>query len=238
MRKAVRVIGGVLCFLLMLACQNKKENAMIVKTLEIGPLQSNCYIVADEETNEAIIIDPGDEPDRVLEEAEGFKVRYIVLTHAHFDHTAAIPEIKEATGAEVMLHEADVEVYRSAPAHAASWGFQVDPLPEPDVLVGEGDEVLFGGLAFMVLHTPGHSPGSMCLYFEGMAFTGDTLFAGSVGRTDLPGGSMPQMRESFRRLMGLPDSTVVLPGHGPRSSIGREKAENMFSGEFLGWGRD
>jgi glyoxylase-like metal-dependent hydrolase (beta-lactamase superfamily II) len=210
------------------------ENEMIIKTIPNGALEANCYILADEATNQAIIVDPGDEPDIILEQAEEFKVLYIVLTHGHFDHVGAVNDIKEATGAEVALHEADFDIYAGAKDHAAFWGFEIEPPDMPTLALKEGDELLVGDLSFVVIHTPGHSPGGMCLYSEGALITGDTLFAGSIGRTDLPGGEMNKMKESFRRLMGLPDETTILPGHGPSSTIGTEKEHNMFAAEFLG----
>jgi glyoxylase-like metal-dependent hydrolase (beta-lactamase superfamily II) len=217
----------------LLPCCKEREGRMEIRTIPVGPLESNCYIVADEKTGKSIIIDPGDEPDRILEAAGDLDVHYIVLTHAHFDHVGAVKEVKDATGAEVALHEDDVEVYASVRDQAAIWGFNLDDLPSPDVLLKEGDEILFGSLSFTVIHTPGHSPGSICLYGEGVLITGDTLFAGSVGRTDFPGGSLSLLRESFRRIMTLPDSVPVLSAHGAATTIGREKAENMFSAEFL-----
>jgi glyoxylase-like metal-dependent hydrolase (beta-lactamase superfamily II) len=217
---------------LLFNCRNE-EARMIIKTVPVGPLEANCYIVADEDTGKALIIDPGDEPDRILEAAGDFEVHYIVLTHAHFDHVGAVKEVKEATGAEIALHEDDLAVYRTVAEQGAIWGFELEDLPPPDMLLKGGDEILFGGLGLAVIHTPGHSPGSISLYREGVLITGDTLFAGSVGRTDFPGGSMGLLRESFRRLMSLPDETSVLSGHGPATTIGREKRENMFSSEFL-----
>lgn len=212
----------------------EQENEMIIKTIPVGALEANCYILADEATDEAIVVDPGDEPDIILEQTEGLTIRYIVLTHGHFDHVGAVNDIKQETGAEVMLHEADFEVYAEARDHAAFWGFDIQPPEMPTVALTDGDEIPVGNLNFVVIHTPGHSPGGMCLYAEGTLITGDTLFAGSVGRTDLNGGDMKAMGESFRRLMRLPDETAVLPGHGPSSTIGIEKEHNMFSAQFLG----
>lgn len=206
---------------------------MEIKGITVGPLEVNCYLISDTERKEAIVVDPGDEPDRILDliEEGGLKVRYIVCTHAHFDHVGAVPELKEATSAEIVIHEEEGEVYEAARDMAAFWGYDIEPLPPPEVLTREGDEIGAGGLRFRVLHTPGHSPGGICLYGNGVVLTGDTLFAGSVGRTDFPGGDPERLKDSFRRLMSLPADTVVLPGHGPRSTIGRERVENLFRDE-------
>jgi hydroxyacylglutathione hydrolase len=206
---------------------------MVVKTLTVGQLEANCYIVIDENTGHAFIIDPGDEPDRILEELGEVKIDYIFLTHGHFDHAGAAGEIKKATEAEIIINEQELPVYERLRDHAAFWGFDVEAPPKPDIFMGDGDELLVGDMAFIVLHTPGHSPGGMCLYGEGAVFTGDTLFASSVGRTDLPGGSLQQLKESFRRLMAMPKETTVYSGHGPASTIGRELQSNMFTEEFL-----
>lgn len=203
---------------------------MNIKTLAVGPLETNCHIVWGETSKLAMIIDPGDEPDRIMEYAEGLDIKYIVLTHAHFDHAGAVPEIKLATGAHIAFHPADMEAYRSVSEQAAFWGFQSDPMPEPDLMLAEGDKLDIGELSFRVLHTPGHSPGGICLFGEGTLFSGDTLFKGSVGRTDLPGGDMEQLKASFRRLLELPLETRVLPGHGPESTISEESRFNFFSG--------
>jgi hydroxyacylglutathione hydrolase len=203
---------------------------MTIKTVPAGPLEANCYVVIDEASNKAMVVDPADEPDRIEELTRGLEVLYIVLSHAHFDHVGAVAEIKQATGAAV--HEGELEVYESVKDQAFLWGYEMDPLPEPDLTLKEGDELRVGALSFRVLHTPGHSPGGICLYGEGVVFTGDTLFAGSVGRADLPGGNPEQLKASFRRLMGLPEATRVLSGHGPSTTVGRERSENPFSLEF------
>ncbi len=206
---------------------------MKIVTLPVGQLESNCYINADEDSGKAIVIDPGDEPDRILEALEGLTVEAIVLTHAHFDHAGAVGEIKEATGAKVVIHEMEQGHYASIRDQGALWGFNIPDLPAPDSFVSDGDEIVLANFAFTVIHTPGHTPGGICLYLPELVITGDTLFAGSVGRTDFPGGSITQLKDSFKRLMSLPDETQVLPGHGPASTIGREKSMNMFSAEFL-----
>ncbi len=206
---------------------------MILRMLAVGPLEVNCYIVADDNTKDAIVIDPGDEPDRIMEYLDGYKARYIICTHAHFDHVGAVSDIKSKTDAKVMLHKGDLELYQGARDQAAFWGYDLEPLPDVDGFLREGDRIEIGSLMFEVLHTPGHSPGCICLYGEGIVFTGDTLFAGSVGRTDFLGGNLAQLKDSFRRLLRLPDDVRVLPGHGPETTMKREKHDNPFSDDAL-----
>ncbi len=208
---------------------------MIIKKIIVGPLENNCFIIADKNTKEALIIDPGDEPDRIIDliNENNFKVKYIVCTHAHFDHVGAVPELRKETGAKIVIHGDELEIYNSTSDQAATfWGYELDPLPEPDMLVSEGDKLEVGDLKFEILHTPGHSPGGICLYGEGILITGDTLFAGSVGRTDLYGGDIEKLKSSFKRLMSLSDEVRVLPGHGPESTIGKEKTDNFLSCEI------
>ncbi len=209
---------------------------MLIKNIVVGPLEVNCFIIVDEETKQAVVIDPGDEPDRILDiiKENNLKVDCIICTHAHFDHVGAVADIKKETGARVAIHRDELEIYQGAKDQAAFWGYELDPLPAlpaPDMFVAEGDEIKAGGLSFKVIHTPGHSPGGICLYGERILVTGDTLFAGSVGRTDFYGGDIDELKKSFVRLMSLPPETKVLSGHGPSSTIGREKAENLFSEE-------
>jgi len=206
---------------------------MIIKKLVIGPLENNCYIIADEQTREAFIVDPGDEPDRILDltNQNKFKPQYIVCTHAHFDHIAVISDIKQQADIKIVLHRDDLELFRNVKRQAASWGYEIDSLPDPDLFVAEGDTLAIGSLRFVILHTPGHSPGGICVYGEGIILTGDTLFAGSVGRTDLYGGDIEKLRISYQRLMLLPEDTKVLPGHGPETTIKKEKVDNFFSDE-------
>ncbi|MEF9425995.1 MAG: MBL fold metallo-hydrolase [Candidatus Mariimomonas ferrooxydans] len=207
---------------------------MVVKKLVVGPLEENCYIIGDSKTKQAIVVDPGDEPDRIIDliKENGFAVKSIICTHAHFDHLGAIGDIKKATGAKILINNEDIELYEKVKDQAVFWGYELDDMPEPDGLLKEGDKVRVGNLTFIVLHTPGHSPGGICLYGEGIVVTGDTLFQGSVGRTDFQGGDMTKLKESFRRLLDLPEDTTVLSGHGSETTIGNEKRENLFAMEF------
>ncbi len=207
---------------------------MIVHTFVVGPLENNCFIVADEISKECLVVDPADEPDRILEDIKEhrLKAKYIACTHAHFDHVGALSDIKRETGASILIHRDELPIYRDSEVHARMWGFDIDPLPEPDIFVEEGQALDIGSLHFTVLHTPGHSPGGICIFGEGIVITGDTLFAGSVGRTDLPGGDIRQLRRSFARLLSLPGETRVLPGHGPETTIARERIENFFNAEI------
>jgi len=207
---------------------------MIIRSLVVGPLENNCFIIADENTKEGLVVDPGDEPDRILDliNKNSFNIKYIVCTHAHFDHVGAVPDLKKETGAKLVIHRDDLELYKSTKDQAAIWGYELDPLPEPDMFVSEGDKIEVGDLRFEILHTPGHSPGGICLYGEGILITGDTLFAGSVGRTDFYGGDMEKLKRSFRRLLSLSDKIKVLPGHGPETTIGQERTDNFFSYNF------
>ena len=207
---------------------------MIIKKLVVGPLENNCYIIADEHAQEAFIVDPGDEPDRILDliHENNFKIKYIICTHAHFDHIAVIPDIKQETDIKIVLHRDDLELYRNVKRQAALWGYELDSLPDPDLFVAEGDTLAIGSLKFVILHTPGHSQGGICIYGEGIIITGDTLFAGSVGRTDLYGGDIEKLKISYKRLMLLPEDIKVLPGHGPETTIKKEKVDNFFTYEL------
>jgi glyoxylase-like metal-dependent hydrolase (beta-lactamase superfamily II) len=208
---------------------------MILERFVVGPLEENTYVVGDEVTKEALVVDPGDESDRLVDfiNDKGLQVNTIILTHAHFDHVGASGDIKKATGGKILFHKEDLGVYETAKDQAALWGYDIDDIPEPDGFVDEGDEITAGGLKFKVLHTPGHSPGGICLYGEGILLTGDTIFKGSVGRTDFPGGSTEELKKSFRRLLDLPEDTKIYSGHGPETSVGIEKKTNYFVNEFL-----
>lgn len=204
---------------------------MLVEVLPVGPLQVNCYIVGCPESRAAMVVDPGDEGEKILGRVKSLdlKVALVVNTHGHFDHIGGNKLLVERSGAPLLIHAADQPLLEHAPAHAAAYGLSTTPSPQPDRLLAEGDQVDCGNLQFSVLHVPGHSPGSICLNGHGHIFVGDVLFAGSVGRTDLPGGNHEQLISGIRRkLMILPDETVVHPGHGPDTTIGEEKLYNPF----------
>jgi len=204
---------------------------MRIETLAVGPLQVNCFILFDDETKQAVVIDPGDEGERILARVEqsGCELKAVINTHGHFDHIGANAFLVEATGAELMVHGDDLPVMEQAETHAGIYGLSVAPSPAPTRILAEDDEVVIGSIRLKVLHTPGHSPGGICLYGGDDLFSGDALFAGSVGRTDLPGGSHEQLISAIRsKLLPLPEQTVVHPGHGPETTIGREKMVNPF----------
>ena len=204
---------------------------MIIKTVVVGPLQVNCHIIGDEKTGKAMIIDPGDEPDMILDviSKNNLTVEYIVCTHGHFDHVGAVGDLKKATDAKIVMNEADLSIYDSAVELANYFGLELEPQPAPDIFLNEGDHIDIGALTFTVFQSPGHSPGGIVIYGEGIAITGDTLFAGSIGRTDLPGGDEKKIGKSLGRLFSLPEDTVVHCGHGPSSTIGKELRDNPFA---------
>ncbi len=203
--------------------------------LTVGSLSTNCYVVWCSKTREAIVIDPGFDRQGEAEEVlgilkgNGLKVKFIVGTHGHPDHTCGNGAVKEATGASILIHEKDANMLNEQGKRLAElFGFRVNS-PTADRLLKDGDAVRFGQEALRVLHTPGHSPGSVSLVGADCVFTGDTLFAGSIGRVDLPGGSGKEMMRSLlEKLAILPDRFVVYPGHGPKSTVGEEKRSNPF----------
>jgi len=205
------------------------EGKVIIEKLEIGTFASNCYIVGDESNKDGIIIDPGAEADRILKKVEdlGLEVKLIVLTHAHMDHIGAVKEVKEATDAEVAIHTDDVG--RLQEQRSGMFGFSYPTPPPPDRLLKGGESIDIGDLHFVVLNTPGHSPGGICLLGEGVVFSGDTLFNFGIGRFDFPYSSGRDLMNSIHtKLMVLPDNTVVYPGHGPETTIGTERQGNPF----------
>ena len=197
-----------------------------------GMFAENCYLVVDEQGGECAIVDPGEEAGLILHKVEetGAKPVAIWLTHAHIDHVLGVPRIAAETGAPVWLHPADRPLYDAVPDQAAWFGLAPpEPLPAPDQDLAHGTRLTVGGLSFEVRHAPGHSPGSVCLIGPGVALSGDVLFAGSIGRTDLPGGDFETLIASIEReLLPLPDDTILYSGHGPETTIGRERQTNPF----------
>ncbi len=206
---------------------------MILETFPVGPLQCNCTLLGDEDASEAIVIDPGDEVGRIYRRISelGLKLKQILVTHAHIDHVGGALKLKHLTGAPILLNENDLPLLKMMEAQAAWLGVPTPEVTAPDASLEEGMQVGLDRFPARVLHTPGHTQGSVCLHFEPlkMVIAGDTLFAGSIGRTDLPGGNPRQIIESIEaRLLALPDDTRVLPGHGPATTIGAERNGNPF----------
>jgi glyoxylase-like metal-dependent hydrolase (beta-lactamase superfamily II) len=214
---------------------SRQEGEMIVKQYEVGNFGVFCYLVGDEETKEGLFIDPADDADRLLSEAEAHgltKIKYIVNTHAHVDHIMGNADMVKKTGAQIVIHKEDARFLTQTPSDLLAM-FRGKPSPAADVMVKDGGLVQVGKVALKVIHTPGHSPGGMSLYVDGMVFTGDSLFVGSVGRTDFPGSSWDELEASIRnKLYVLPGDTVVFPGHNygpkPSSTIQYEKRHNPF----------
>jgi hydroxyacylglutathione hydrolase len=206
---------------------------MIHKIFPVGPLQCNCSIVGDEQTHEAMVIDPGDQIEGILEilRQEGLTLKQIVITHAHIDHVGGATKLKAATGAPILMNQNDYALLKMLDMQAAWIGMRPPGEVEVDEAVSHGRVLKIGEISSNVIHTPGHTEGSICLYFpeEQKLIAGDTLFAGSIGRTDLPGGSMDKiMRSLHTQVLALPDETEVVPGHGPVTTIGEERETNPF----------
>jgi hydroxyacylglutathione hydrolase len=196
-----------------------------------GQFMENCYLVLDEATRECAVVDPGEGAGLILRKLRELDARptAIWLTHGHLDHVLGVPRLKAGTGAPVWLHAADRPLYDRVPEQAAWCGLEAEPLPPPDRVYGAGDTVRVGAIELAVRHAPGHSPGSVCLVGPGIVFSGDALFAGSIGRTDLPGGDYDTLIKSIEReLLVLPDETIVYSGHGPETTIGQERRANPF----------
>lgn len=205
---------------------------MIIKQLPLGMTQTNCYIVGCEETNEGVIIDPGDEGQVILAQVVelGLSIKYVLNTHAHFDHIMANGPVVAATGAPLALHPLELPLLRQQ-GGAMLFGLTAPQSPEPDLELAEGDQISFGTHTFEVLFTPGHTVGHVSFYEPeaGVIFGGDVLFAGSIGRTDLPGGNHTTLITSIReKFLTLPDETKVYNGHGPMTTVGRERVSNPF----------
>lgn len=214
---------------------------MFVKQVEVSSMAIFAYIVGCEKTKEALVIDPSADTERLINEAQsrGYTIKYIVNTHSHADHTMGNLRMKQLTGAKIIIHEKDAPglIHQPLQMIMALGG---EPSPPADITVKDGDLISIGETSLLVLHTPGHSPGGICLYHTGIVFTGDTLFVGAVGRTDLGGGSMEVLASSIhKKLFTLPDDTIVAPGHNygdaPKSTIGKEKAYNPYVGQRAGY---
>jgi hydroxyacylglutathione hydrolase len=206
---------------------------MIHKIFPVGPLQCNCSVIGDEKTHEAMVIDPGDQIEGILEilRQEKLTLKQIVITHAHIDHVGGAMKLKAATGAPILMNQNDHALLKMLDMQAAWIGMRPPGEVQVDEAIGQGRVLKIGEIASNVIHTPGHTEGSICLYFpkEKKLIAGDTLFAGSIGRTDLPGGSMDKiMRSLHTQVLALPDETEVVPGHGPVTTIGEERETNPF----------
>ena len=196
-----------------------------------GQFVENCYLLIDESSRECAVIDPGEEAGLILRRITEAGVRPVAIwvTHAHLDHVMGVPRLSRETGAPIYLHRADRELYDHVIQQGLAFGIRVESLPPPDRELVPGETVRVGTVGFTVRHAPGHSPGSVCLVGDGVVFTGDVLFAGSIGRTDLPGADFDTLMRSIEReLLVLPDSTMVYSGHGPETTVGRERGTNPF----------
>lgn len=206
---------------------------VIRKTFSVPPLGCNCSILGDPVTKQAVVVDPGGAPERILREVEqlGLTVTHIVHTHAHFDHFLAAGEIKKATGAVVCLHQDDLDLWKNVDLQCRFFGVASAPVPLPDHWLADEERLSIGQVSIVALHTPGHTPGSLSLHLpdDRLVLAGDTLFRGSIGRTDLWGGDFGAIERSIReRLYTLDEATAVVTGHGPETEIGREKEANQF----------
>lgn len=209
----------------------------VIDSFAVGPLACNCSIVGDPERREAVVVDPGDEPDRILEAlaGSGFRAVALVHTHAHFDHVGCSALLKRITGAPILMHVGDRPLYQNLAEQGATFGVTMEEPGIIDQMLADGDRVACGTGELQVIHTPGHTPGSLCFRMPGEAgdvlFSGDTLFRRSIGRTDLWGGSAPQILQSIRsRLLTLPGALRVIPGHGDETTIAEEGRRNPFVG--------
>jgi hydroxyacylglutathione hydrolase len=201
-----------------------------VQQLTVGAFQENCYLIVDDATRRAALLDPGAEGERLVAAVRdsGAQLEAIWVTHAHVDHVGGIARVKREWDVPVYLHPADRPLYDRVAQQAAFYGLAIDTPPPPDRELADGDTLRLGALSFTVMHTPGHAPGLVVVHGEGAAFVGDLLFAGSIGRTDLPLASPPAMAASLAKVAALPPDTVVYPGHGPATTIARERATNPF----------
>jgi len=201
-----------------------------VETFTVGAFQENCYLLVDDRSRKAVIVDPGGEGERLVEAIEdsGAELEAIWITHAHVDHVGAIAAIKRRWDVPVYLHPADRRLYQAASRQAEVYGVPFEEPPPPDREFSDGQHLDLGGAGFTVMHAPGHAPGHVVIHGEGMALVGDCLFAGSIGRTDLPFSNPPQLAESLKKIADLPPETVVYPGHGMETTIAEERRSNPF----------
>ncbi len=204
---------------------------MLVRKLVVGDLQTNCYVLGDEESKEGLVIDPGgdsQEIEKVIQD-EGLDIKYIILTHGHADHIAALSELKKKTKAMILIHPADSDMLVEPSYNLSFFTGENLVCPEADKFLDDGNKIKLGALDLEVLHTPGHSPGGISLFTDRVIFTGDTLFCEGIGRSDLPGASHDQLLLSIKnKILSKPDDTVVYPGHGPETTIGEEKRSNPW----------
>ena len=208
----------------------RMDEKLIIKRLVVGSLSANCFIVG-KEAAEGMVIDPGGNGEEICRAIadSGLDIKIIVLTHGHSDHIAALYDIQDRTGAEVAIHINDADFLEGRGSFSSQFGISYKTPHPPDRLLREGDEIEIGGISFKVLHTPGHTPGSICLLTAGKVFTGDTLFRRGIGTTLMPGSSRSQLINSIHtRLMVLPDDTVIYPGHGRETTIGAERRDNPY----------
>ena len=202
-----------------------------VEPLIVGPLFSNCYIIYDDKVKQGAIIDPGDDADKILKRVKelDISIKYILATHGHFDHVGGVASLRRELKVEFLAHKGDFFFLEDGENSARRWGIDIEQPPKPDRFIKDGDKIKVGSFELEVIHTPGHSPGGVSFLFDRMLFGGDTLFQGSIGRTDFRQGSFEEISESIKtRLYSLPDDTIVYTGHGPVTTIGDEKRFNAF----------
>lgn len=205
---------------------------MILEQIQTSPIGTNCYLYGDPSSGEAFVIDPGNDATVILGllETHGLRASWILATHCHWDHVGAVAPVKDETDAPFRVPEADLEILRHAAAHAATrMNLRIAQPPDPDGFLPDGEVLRAGALTLTVRAAPGHSPGHVMFVGDGLAFVGDVIFAGSIGRTDIPGAKGPRLMRSIReQVMTLPDATLLYPGHGPHTTVGRERVSNPF----------